>query len=109
MSQRNGDLSLAVRIGHPIRCIIIPDISHWQNADPTIVLRSPILGRTYFVRSHVAPGLNSPPKYKQGVLLSELDHTGKLVPMENPEVTYRGNLLGEPFFAYHCFMVLSRP
>lgn len=55
------------------------------------------------------PGQSFLAPYSGGVLLSYLDPSGKLIPLKNPEVTHQGNLLGEPFFAYHCFMVLSRP
>jgi hypothetical protein len=107
MRQLQGDLSIAARVGSPVRCILKPDISFWTLKAPRQFFYQPAVGKTYYVRSHVTPGLNFPPGYNKGVLLSEVDQkTGRITPINNPSVIYTGDLYGEPFFAYHCFMVI---
>ena len=108
MMRRQGDLSLAARIGSPVRCIASPDISFWEVMAPRQAFRRPIPGQLYHLRSHVCPGLNFPSGYRSGILLNERDaRTGKMIPLTNTEVTFKGDAFGEPFFAYTCFIAIS--
>jgi len=108
MGSRQGDLSLAARIGSSVRCIAVPDITFWQVMAPLQAFRRPIPGQLYYLRSHVYPGLNFPSSYACGVLLDEKNpRTGKISPFTNTEVMFQGNAFGEPFFAYTCFIIVS--
>ena len=102
MRQLSGDLTLGTaRIGEMVACVMVPDITPWIQIARKQAFTLPEVGKRYYVRGNVSTANRSGIWLATGKLAN-----GSLIPLWNPQVA--GNL-GEPFFAYHCFMVLSRP
>lgn len=111
MKHINGDLSLAARLGQAIRCIKVPDISFWTEfaSPPDHYFTIPQVGRIYYLHAHIVAEPDFLGPYTRGVLVAEKLPNGNLVRIQNPQITFMGHLLGEPFFSYDCFMIISRP
>ncbi len=108
MRQIFGDASLANKIGERLRCIKGPDISYWTTRTPKSTKFSiPEVGKIYHLHSHVKTSYDFTGPYQRGITVSIKTPSGLLVPLENKIIIHNGYLLGEPFFAYDCFMVLS--
>ena len=102
MRQSTGDLTLGTaRIGGSVVCVQVPDITPWTQIATKQYFTLPEMGKRYYVRGNVST-VN-----RNGIWLAtgKLGN-GSLIPLWNPQVSAD---LGEPFFAYHCFMVSSRP
>ncbi len=111
MKSQVGNLTIASRIGDLVLCIRQPDISFWTEYNtaqefPFI----PQVGEKFCIYSHIKQTHGFPSPYLSGVLLGYRHaETGRLVRLKNEEVYAYNIPLGEPFFAYDCFVAISRP
>lgn len=107
-----GNLSLRHAIGTHILCVHTPDPMAWMRyAQMLTFLALPLAGNRYVLTTHVGPCVLTAKlrPYPCGIRVAEIDSQGKIIPLRNEPVYAQGMPLGEPFFPYECFSVVSRP
>lgn len=107
-----GDLSLQHPIGSRLLCVQTADPTPWLKYAPDgYILQLPQVGMRYVLTAHVVPCALTEKllPYSRGVRVSEILGGGRIIPLDNKPLYNQGMPLGEPFFLYNYFSVISRP